>query len=325
MSGRWQDLIPEPLHDPVRAAFASAYGANPVECLGPVAGGASGAVALKMAAGGHIHLLRVEAVAKPMRNPHQYACMAIAAEAGIAPALHYLDAERGVALMDYIAPVPIDRMPGGKLGLAQALGELAARLQATPAFPVLADWRTIVGRLLGFLETRFTPALLARHRQGFEALYRAMPWDEATHVSSHNDPNPRNLLFDGARLWLIDWETACRNDPMVDVAILTDSLAGEPEPVPALLHAWLGRPPISAETRRLEQVRLLTRLYYAGLLVAAGGPAGAPIADLTAPSPAEIAAMAGRSRGIPTPDILLGMAKMLLAEFAERADAAIVG
>ncbi len=35
-------------------------------------------------------------------------------------------------------------------------------------------------------------------------------------------------LFDGKRLWLIDWETWHRNDPLVDVAILIDNLARRP-------------------------------------------------------------------------------------------------
>jgi thiamine kinase-like enzyme len=41
-------------------------------------------------------------------------------------------------------------------------------------------------------------------------------------VSSHNDSIPSNILFDGDRLWLIDWESAYRNDPLVDVAIVLD-------------------------------------------------------------------------------------------------------
>ena len=64
-----------------------------------------------------------------------------------------------------------------------------------------------------------------------EALRRlsaAYPWNEGGPVASHNDPNPRNIIFDGARLWLVDWETSFRNDPMVDLAIVTGELAPTP-------------------------------------------------------------------------------------------------
>ena len=60
-------------------------------------------------------------------------------------------------------------------------------------------------------------------------------------VSSHNDPVPSNILFDGERLWLIDWESACRNDPLVDVAIVLDHLARSPELEDVLLQG-LARP-----------------------------------------------------------------------------------
>ncbi len=47
MSARWESLIPEALHGAVREALTATYGLAPVECLGPVTGGASGAIALR--------------------------------------------------------------------------------------------------------------------------------------------------------------------------------------------------------------------------------------------------------------------------------------
>lgn len=316
MSAPWESLVPEPLHGAVRDAFAATYGKAAVECLGPVTGGASGAVALQLAAGPHRHLLRVETFRSPMRNPHQYACMATAAEAGIAPTLHYADAESGVALMDFIEAVPLDLLPGGETARAARLGELARRLQETVPFPALGDWRAIVGRLLGLLETRFAPGLLDPHRAAYQQLYETVSWDEAGHVSSHNDPNPRNVLFDGERLWLIDWETSYRNDPMVDVAILTDNFAPAGEPARQLLQAWLGRAPRPDEVERLEAIKRLTRLYYAGLLIGFGALGGDPITDLSAPSRAEADARVARGELTEvTPETLLIAGKMCLAAF----------
>jgi len=37
-------------------------------------------------------------------------------------------------------------------------------------------------------------------------------------VLSHNDPNPSNLVHDGARLLLLDWDSAGANDPFHDLA-----------------------------------------------------------------------------------------------------------
>lgn len=43
-------------------------------------------------------------------------------------------------------------------------------------------------------------------------------------VTSHNDPYHLNLLDDGRRLWLIDWEYAGMNDPLYDLAGVARSL-----------------------------------------------------------------------------------------------------
>jgi len=50
----------------------------------PVTGGASGALTFRVERGGRRYLLRMEGQASPLRNPHQYLSMHIAAEAGIA-------------------------------------------------------------------------------------------------------------------------------------------------------------------------------------------------------------------------------------------------
>ena len=66
--------------------------------------------------------------------------------------------------------------------------------------------------------------------RGFERVRAAYPWQPDTFVSGHNDPNQFNVLYDGDRLWLIDWETAYRNDPYVDLATLCSALAPTPAP-----------------------------------------------------------------------------------------------
>jgi aminoglycoside phosphotransferase (APT) family kinase protein len=316
MTELWQSWLPEPLHEAVGAALAAVHGGRAVECLGQVGQGASGAVGLHLRSGGRDHVLRAEVHRHPARSPHHYRGMAAAAEAGLAPALHYLDADNGVAVMDFIRAVPLERFPGGRAALVRSLGRLAAELQRTPAFPELWDFRVATEHLLGLAEQRFEPGLLAPHRAAFERLRDALAWDPARHVSSHNDPNPRNVLFDGERLWLIDWETACRNEPMVDVAILADTLPATAEERGELLAAWLGRPATTDEIVRLAQVTMLTRLYYAGLLFAVSGTPVSPMASLEAPSPAEFAArVAGLAA--PSPEILLAMAKMRLRDFLE--------
>jgi aminoglycoside phosphotransferase (APT) family kinase protein len=135
----------------------------------------------------------------------------------------------------------------------------------------------------------FAPSVLDPHTEHLARIRARYVWDPKNSVSSHNDPVPHNILFDGQRLWLIDWESAYRNDPLVDVAIALDNFAPSAELENVFLQAWLGRAPDAALFVRLNETRALTRLYYAGVLLSASAAALGRLAesDLAAPTLAE--------------------------------------
>ena len=289
MHSNWLQIVPERLQDNTRAAIKTTFGNNPITSMRDVPGGASGALTYRVEVNDRPYLLRLETHRSPLRNPHQYTCMKIAADAGIAPPCRYADDAAGIAIIDFISTQPLKDFPGGEVALARALGELMARLQNTDPFPRLVDFRVLVERMLNYLRRSFAPGLLDAHIEGLELIKQSLPWDEAEHRSSHNDPGPQNILFDGTRLWLIDWETSYRNDPLVDVAIVAETFARTPELETALLSAWTGRTPDKTMLARLLLMRQLTRLYYAGLLLTSVGKTadGSLMTDLAAPTPDE--------------------------------------
>ena len=304
----------------VRAALVAALGAAPIGAITPITGGASTASTFRVEAGGRRYLLRVEGAPSPLRNPHQYISMRIAAEAGIAPKIRYIDEASRVAVIDFIDRQLLKAYPGGSRALAQAVGELLSRVQATPVFPCFVNYPDIVARLFAHVRRTglFAAGLLDAHVERLELLREAYDAGSTSLVSSHNDPIPSNILFDGERLWLIDWESAYRNDPLVDVAIVLDSLAPSPELEEVLLRAWFGRAPDEALRGRLALIRALSRLYYAGVLLSASAAASraAPDADLSASGLQEfqLAIHEGRLKpGAPETKHILG--KMFLAAF----------
>jgi hypothetical protein len=288
MGKDYLDTLPAALRDTAHTALARVLGSIPVNAIIPLSGGATAATVLRIEAGGRNYLLRMEGPASPLRNPHQYVSMRVAAEAGIAPGLHYVDETARVAVMDFIERQPFDTWPGGPHGLAQAVGTLMRQLQQTPLFPTFVCYPDIVARLWAHVcrTGLFAPAVLDPCTERLARIRQAYVWDCAESVSSHNDFIPSNILFDGKRLWLIDWESAYRNDPLVDVAIVLDNLARSPELEEVLLKAWLGRAPDEALAARLELTRALTRLYYAGVLLSASAasPRANPDADRSAPT-----------------------------------------
>ncbi len=302
-----------------RVALRQVAGRRSISSLSSVSGGASGAAIFRAEIEGRSYLLRVEGPELPglPRNPHRHECARLAAEAGIAPAIRHLDETSGVMVTDFVEAQPLEAFPGGELALARALGELVHRVQSGPAFPPLVDYLELMERRLAGLVTsgRFVAGALDPHGERLAAIRLARQEEPPSLAPSHNDPNRGNILFDGQRLWLIDWESAYRNDPFVDVAIMLDSLASGPAFEAGLLEAWLGRAPNATDRRRLELARSLARLYMACFLLDIGPPAAAAAA-IDALDPADVlgAIIAGRlAPG--TPETAQALGRIYLSGF----------
>jgi hypothetical protein len=74
--------------------------------------------------------------------------MELASQAGIAPRLHYADAQAGVAIMEYVSEQPLQEYPGGPPMLARDVAALLAKLHATSLFPAVVDFRHLIRRML---------------------------------------------------------------------------------------------------------------------------------------------------------------------------------
>jgi hypothetical protein len=121
MSGEHLSNIPMTHRETARVALRATVGSATIDSIRPIPGGVSGAFVYRVDAGGRCYVLRMEGLASPLRNPHQYTSMRIAAEAGIAPRLHHVDETARVAVMDFIVEQPLNTYPGGPHALAQAL------------------------------------------------------------------------------------------------------------------------------------------------------------------------------------------------------------
>lgn len=68
-------------------------------------------------------------------------------------------------------------------------------------------------------------------------------------VFGHNDLLAANLLDDGTRLWLLDWDYAGFNSPLFDLANLASNNEFPPELETMLLDSYFGQP-VNVQTRR---------------------------------------------------------------------------
>ncbi len=324
------DVVPEAHRESVRSALLNAADGRAVVSLTPVSGGASGALVHRVDLdGARSLLLRIETARDPFRNPHRsYVCLRTAAEAGIAPAVHVADPDAGIVVMDFVHQRPITEHPGGAIGVVRELGARLAQLQATATFPALLDdFAGLLGQMLAMIDGAgvFAPGVLSPVHDNLDRIVEAYPWGSDAQVSSHNDVNPFNVLFDGERLWLIDWELAFCNDPFADVASVANNFT-EPDldaasPAAravedALLEAWLGRPPDRPMRSRFAVMRHLNRLFYACLMMSTSIGQHPPETDLDALSPDAFRAELESGRlALGSPLLLHTMGKMQLAGF----------
>jgi thiamine kinase-like enzyme len=79
----------------------------------------------------------------------------------------------------------------------------------------------------------------------------------------HNDLLAANLIDDGQRLWLIDWDYAGFNSPLFDLANLASNNGFDTEMEAELLGLYFGRAPDAALWQRHRAMRAVSLLREA--------------------------------------------------------------
>jgi hypothetical protein len=284
--------IPEAKRAAVERALMAAFGTAELDAPAqPVGGGLSGAGVWRIRVGGIAYLLRLEAARDEFRDPaRHYACLRIAAANYLAPRVRHADAADGVAIVDFIATrsLALD-YPQGRQALATELAQALRALHQAPPFPPLTDYLEGMDRVLAehrrldILDPAATEELFARYGE-LRGRYRTRPQDL---VSSHNDLNPGNVLYDGRRLWIVDWEAAFLADRYVDLATVANWFTGDAEAEAALLATYFGRAPDPEEQARFHLMRLVNHLFLGAMFlnVAMGERPGARLDDRTLAGP----------------------------------------
>ncbi|HZL55682.1 MAG TPA: phosphotransferase [Bryobacteraceae bacterium] len=245
--------------------------------------------AFRIVVQGSAYLLRINT--RPGDMPRHFTCMRAAADAGLAPRVRYACADDRISITDFVETVPLPAQ--------DALARIPAALRtlhALPPFPG-APFNTTCTFLLnkgpaldGFLQTfrasgilpeNETGELLARYRQ-VAAVYSRLDSDLAP---GHNDLfKPDNMLFDGKRLWLVDWEAAFENDRYADLAVVANMIVTSESEESIYLREYFGEPPDEYRRARFHLMRQLAHMFYAMAFLTLGSLGKA--IDLSEPVPA---------------------------------------
>lgn len=247
------------------AAVREAFGTVVLEEILPLAGGLSESHVYKISVGGSSYVLKLDSPPKPDADP-PLRNLSLAAAAGIAPPLFFRDEASGISISSFIDTKPVRSV----LPPDQLAEELAGTIQKIHSIPFSGKAIDLSGTIEKMiLEFKLTGILRGPVFDEcflyYEKIKTTYPWNQADKVFSHNDLNPNNILCDGKKIWVIDWDAASMNDPYLDLAAAANFFVNQPEPEEIFLKTYFNN--VSDYQRaRFFLMRQVCRIIYALLM-----------------------------------------------------------
>ncbi len=187
-----------------------------------------------------------------------------AAEHGVAPAVVHVDESARAVVTQHIAGIPLPSVLADAKQRDAFLGGLVGQLRTLHGIDADGvEERDPVGFARDVWESQ-------RARAGYPDWAREVGptldssaqvlANDPRRVLGHNDLNPTNILWDGTRAWLVDWDAAGLAHPFYDLAVFAMFLNLEPDPAHGLLALQQGSRPSEAEQASFAQLRTLAAL-----------------------------------------------------------------
>lgn len=192
---------------------------GPDTTIAPIAAGLSGAGVYRVVAAGRAYVLKVAPPHAPLAGWRTRAgILRAAADAEVAPRVVHVDDARRAVVSELVADRSLVARFVDPAARAVAIGAALRRVHALPIpdGAVGKEPRTFLAEtwacLAGFPLPAWTSDAVRR------ALDAVPPPPDRPPVLSHNDVNPTNVVYDGERVVLLDWDAAGANDPYYDLA-----------------------------------------------------------------------------------------------------------
>ena len=259
-------LIPETKIEAVEKALQKAFNTTEVENIVLLTGGLSGALVYKIRVSGEPYVLRIVRQIDAFNDPvRQYTCMNLAAEAGIAPYVYYSNAQDAVSITDFIETKPLSEHWASPNELLPELVKIIKSIHSTPLFPKLVNYLDGIDMFIqNFKASDLLPERATEeHFRYYSQIQNVYPRYDGDVVSSHNDLNPNNILFDGKKIWIIDWEAAFQNDRYVDLANIANRFVTNEMQEEIYLKAYFGDSLDEYKRARLFLMQQVCHMFYA--------------------------------------------------------------
>ena len=254
-------MIPDNKQSAVKKALQTAFRVSEFDSIQQLTEGLSTALTFKIIVQEKPYLLRVITRTDAMADPsYYYDCMKIAAEKELAPRIHYLNTEDRISITDFINEQPFPIAEG-----RERLPELFRKLHSLPKFPFRLNY---FDRMEGLIQRfRSSDVLPGNMTKEFFELYDHIASvyprkDQENWVSCHNDVKPENIVFDGHRPWLVDWEAAFLNDRYLDLAIIANFVIRNDKDEENYLQKYFGQSLNEYHHARFFLMRQMLHMFY---------------------------------------------------------------
>ena len=260
-------MIPHDKSAAVSRGLREAFGVTAFEDIRAITGRLSSDLLFRIVVRGSSFMLLVMPRMDEVNDPkRRFTCMKAAAEAGLAPHAWYISTEDGICITDFVEALPFP--------LSEALvrmPRLLRALHALPPFPKALNYVTMDRslqrfRAAGILPKGETEEVFRRYAQ-LSAVY---PQRDSDMVSCHNDLKPENIVFDGRRVWLVDWKAAFVNDRYFDLAIPANFLVTNDAEEKAYVQEYFGQPPDEYQLARFFLMRQVMHMLSAAFFLLLG-------------------------------------------------------
>jgi hypothetical protein len=262
-------MIPQEKIEAVTRGLCEAFGVTTFEDIQNLTKGRSTALVLRIVVRGTPFLLRI--IMRADDPTRHFACMRAAAEAGLAPRVWYTSVEDRISITDFVEAVPFP--------ITEALVQMPRVLRAVHALPPFSGVENRLNTTCMFLlnEGPAREGFLRAIRTGnffckdeSEELFTRYAQVAAVYpcgsemVSSHNDLfKPDNILFDGRRVQLVDWEAAFLNDRYAELAVVANLVATSEAEERVYLQEYFGQEPNSYQRARFFLMQQVAHMFYA--------------------------------------------------------------
>ncbi|UBM59668.1 phosphotransferase [Marinilongibacter aquaticus] len=253
-------MLPENKKGLVKKALQSTFGVSDFDKIEKITTGLSGALVFRMEVKAKAYLLRIIMRTDAMGNPAKhFQYMEDAAKAGIAPKLWYADVEDRLSITDFIEaqPFPVEEAK-------KKMPELIRKLHQLRAFHKVMDIFQMARMYLQKVEQR---TLLPQNEfnailQAFEKIERVYPVNEEVLVSCHNDLKPENIVYDGLKPWIVDWEASFLNFGLADLSIVANFVVQDEKEERAFLEDYFDRPINEYDSARFFLINQVLHINY---------------------------------------------------------------